>query len=422
MRPAMRPCHRPLACVNVALGVVLGLVVVPLATAISKAASEIETTFVVLPSLGECAQSIQHERIASYKGINSNDADGTYDAIVWSDLKVNGKRCASVHDDLQSTFFRPMQTPTQPGTDSPLGWFLIGVDNSPRRCEAYSTNLQARYFFTRDLDTFRDRFERRGYLLPGVATNAKRGMVFMFVLPFGSQSFLEGAPCAYVDERHADGLISNVDSGGGDDAGDAEASSEAVAAGGGDDEPACFGGEVQVEMADGGLRLMKHLRVGDFVAGVYSPQRVVAFSHADEAQQATFISLQVAVRRANSSVEKVLSLQVTRDHVLYDKSGRAMSAEEARVGTALRAVRGELVVVEVRSERGVGVWAPVTTEGALIVRGGMVVSCYSRLFEVNVAHALLAPVRAFWTGAVDWGLVATDFGRVIVLWMRASSR
>lgn len=415
--------------VAAALAVLLALGVVPPARAISKAAAEIERTFVLLPSSQNCAQTIQHQQILSYRRINARDPNGTYDGLVWRNLKVNGRACASVYTDLHSTFFTEVQTAPALGTASSSPWFLIGEDNAPRRCEAYSTNLKARYYFTRELDRFRSRLERDGLLLPGVATNAKRGMLFMFVEPFGSHSFLRGAPCVYADERDAPELISTVQ--GADNGAEAEQSSEANAAGAGgadddeDDAPACFGGEVPVEMADGSVRLMKHVRVGDQVAGVHSAQRVVAFSHADARQHASFIQLQVRVSFANAStaaVTVVESVQVTRDHVVLEAGGRAMAAAEVRVGTRLSAVRGEAQVVAVRRVHDVGVWAPVTTEGALLVRGGVVVSCYSRLFEQRVAHALLAPVRAFWTRAGDWGLAATDVGRAAVLWTRASSR
>ncbi|CAN8073654.1 unnamed protein product, partial [Agarophyton chilense] len=378
------------------------------ARALSIAAVRVQTKFLRLPSVSEsCASSITHVRLALYRGINGADPNGTYDGLLWRNLRVDDKSCVSLYDALHSTFFevRASPSPAAP-VDAASPWFLVGFDNSPRRCEMYSTRLSESYYFTDDLPRFRGRLERDGLLLRGVAQNAKSGTIFMFTVPFSREGTLQGPSCVFVDERDAQGITSDV-------AADSDANTETEAEAETDaaatpealqdvdeDGAVCLAGDVLVQLDDGTLRRMDALQRGDRVRAPRGHDTVISLSHADATMRTKFIQLCVLVTGAETTLT---TLTLTPGHLLLARNGEAFAAREARAGSALRAVDGVRAVVN--STKTVwrrGVYSPLTRQGVLVLRGGVVVSCYSELLHERVAHAMLTPVRALRL-RVDWG-------------------
>lgn len=154
----------------------------------------------------------------------------------------------------------------------------------------------------------------------------------------------------------------------------------------GDDDGVCFPASSRVHLPDGSLVRMKYLQAGTFVVHTETGQssRVFLFTHRDANKRASFKKITTACGQ---------TLKLTRNHYLY-VNGKLTAAAVVAVGDSLRTVFGSCAVTEVATVRELGLFAPHTLHGDLVV-DGIVVSGYSRAIHPDVAHALLAPVRWF---------------------------
>ncbi|NWT93456.1 DHH protein, partial [Urocynchramus pylzowi] len=132
----------------------------------------------------------------------------------------------------------------------------------------------------------------------------------------------------------------------------------------------CFPGHATVTLESGEPRGLAELRQGDWVLGAEPggrlvPTEVLLFLDRDLGQRASFVAIETAgpARR-----------------LLLTPAG----------GQGLRPTR----VLRVSREDGVGVFAPLTSHGTLLVNG-VLASCYAVLESHRWAHRAFAPLRLF---------------------------
>lgn len=162
-----------------------------------------------------------------------------------------------------------------------------------------------------------------------------------------------------------------------------------------DDGSACFPAAATLRRPGGEAVSMDALAVGDDVAvGGGHASRVYLFSHADAAAVSSMVELTTAAAGTLTASADHLVYVVSRDGRPGDRT--AVAADTVAPGDVLvsdRADAAAATVVSVGRVRAVGLYAPHTLTGDLVV-DGFVVSSYTRLLPPAVAHAVLAPVRA----------------------------
>lgn len=153
-----------------------------------------------------------------------------------------------------------------------------------------------------------------------------------------------------------------------------------------DGDGICFPASAVVHMADGSRVAMKDLEAGSSVMHSEDGEssKVFLFTHRSHRAVANFRQLTTACGQ---------TLKLTANHYLY-ANGRLTAAGVVRVGDIVRTVSGACAITDIRSVKEVGLFAPHSVHGDLVVNG-IVVSAYSRAVSPKVAHALLAPVRWF---------------------------
>jgi len=143
---------------------------------------------------------------------------------------------------------------------------------------------------------------------------------------------------------------------------------------------------------------MDELRLGDRVrvaldhagTGVGARERfepIIFFSHRAPHAPARFVEL---------STRAGHRLVLTRGHLLFVNGAALVAAEHVHVGDVLQ-VAGDkseaAVVARVRSVSARGLFNPHTPSGRLVA-DGILVSAYTTALPHQLAHALLAPLRA----------------------------
>lgn len=150
------------------------------------------------------------------------------------------------------------------------------------------------------------------------------------------------------------------------------------------DNPACFPLSAEVTLHDG-----RHLPLASLVAGhrvmvtENTASQVYLFTHNKREGVYEFISIS-----SNANHTIVLS----KAHYLH-VNGRLKTAAVVRRGDVLRTLDGPAVVTEVKLVRRVGLVAPHTMHGDIVVNR-VVASTYTDALHPFIAHALLWPVRA----------------------------
>lgn len=158
----------------------------------------------------------------------------------------------------------------------------------------------------------------------------------------------------------------------------------------------CFSAESTVRTS-AGIRKLSELKIGESVLTydsvtkrfVYS--EVIMFLDWDPEQRREFLHLELASGR---------TLTVTPTHLLLTVSAnvsRTLYAEQFKIGDNLlvRDSNGDLTedaVVNVGAVLKIGVYAPLTTTGTIVV-DDVVASCYAVVDSQNIAHWAFAPVR-----------------------------
>lgn len=157
------------------------------------------------------------------------------------------------------------------------------------------------------------------------------------------------------------------------------------------DDSACFPAHANVRTRDGSTVEMRNLRVGDVVAvGPGKFSEVFAFSHADDSRIFNFVRL-----LCGNNTSLVLP---AGHYVPVGVNGKIRTASDIRVGDHVTLGSGTLAVVseiDVVSQK--GLYNPQTMDGHIVVNG-VVVSTFTETVPVEMATALLTPLR--WAFAI----------------------
>ncbi|KAL1022212.1 hypothetical protein UPYG_G00023780 [Umbra pygmaea] len=190
----------------------------------------------------------------------------------------------------------------------------------------------------------------------------------------------------------------------------------------------CFPGGAWVTLEDGGQKLIRDVCPGERIlasseidgSGELIYSEVLTFLDRDPATWKQFFTIRT---------ESGASVSLTAAHLLFVSKGNCSGGEEAAFGSMrtiyasdaqpgqclLTTVTGELVgqneegrkgvgrlsrISQVNMREDVGVYAPLTRHGTLVVNG-VVTSCYAVVDEHNLAHWAFAPLRLLhhWTGS-----------------------
>jgi Hint module len=126
--------------------------------------------------------------------------------------------------------------------------------------------------------------------------------------------------------------------------------------------------------------------------------KVYFFSHRTNAGMHDFI-------RISSSSGHAITLSA--NHYVY-ANDKLTAASAVKTGDVLRTLDGPATVSVVESVRELGLFAPHTLHGDIVVNR-VIASTYTRAVHPRIAHALLAPVRA----AVHLGLSTEPLGAMM---------
>lgn len=153
-----------------------------------------------------------------------------------------------------------------------------------------------------------------------------------------------------------------------------------------EDEGTCFPGSARVHLQDGSKVRMQDLTGGMKVMYKETGEAsaVFLFTHRNKNVEWTFRQLTTACGQ---------SVKMTGNHYVY-ANGKLTAADMVTVGDQLKTVSGWCSVTEVKVVKEMGLFAPHTLHGDLMV-DGVIVSGYSRTVHPDLGHAVLAPVRWF---------------------------
>lgn len=164
----------------------------------------------------------------------------------------------------------------------------------------------------------------------------------------------------------------------------------------------CFPAIAHAMRPDGTVVTMPHLRVGDRVLDAqHKPSSIIAFSHRDRSRVVRpFVRLVLAGPTDRASPSRV-TLLLSEGHFMMTTGCASLTslqlttARDVRIGDAV-CMNGNKVlqVIHKNITFEAGLFNPHTASGSILVNG-IAVSCYTDAVKPNLAHALLAPVRAF---------------------------
>ncbi|KAM8975298.1 desert hedgehog protein [Pelodytes ibericus] len=161
----------------------------------------------------------------------------------------------------------------------------------------------------------------------------------------------------------------------------------------------CFPGTAMVMMVGGERKPLSELKYGDNIltadeTGGLIPTEVLLFLHRDLDKLATFVVIE--------AMGHPYSLHLTPHHLIFvsrkpSKEFLPVFAHGVQVGDLIHVyVNGTQLlpskVMRVSREEAVGVYAPLTAHGTLLV-DGVLTSCYATLEWHQLAHRSFAPLR-----------------------------
>jgi len=274
--------------------------------------------------------------------------------------------------------------------------FLLGIEPKGRSCGATRLPGGAAVLFVHEEDNVR--------LLDNLVLPGGGGVSYMgTIVPDKACLYVRG-PNDRTPGVTAGGSPANQQAGSGDEDGAApqpnptptsdDAATPTPTA---DAEESCFPATAAVRLADGSVKTMAEVAVGDALhvgGGAHSP--VYAWSHKLVDRAAEFVAITTTTGDAAAS-----PLLLSPSHYLY-VGGSLAAAAAVRAGDQLTDGAGApLTVASVGRVTRTGVFAPHTLHGDLVV-DGVRVSSYTRAVHPRVAHALLAPLRvAYRLGVKD---------------------
>jgi hypothetical protein len=151
------------------------------------------------------------------------------------------------------------------------------------------------------------------------------------------------------------------------------------------ESPTCFSRFNDVEVQGQGMISIDAIKVGDYVRTGTDFSRVFSLAHLDHDVEADFLQIYA------DGLQK--PLEITGMHMLFS-SGKAVRADEVSVGDML----GDSKVSEIKSVKRMGVYAPVTESGDIVVNGIRASSYFAFLDQVPfnqhvMSHFFFAPHR-----------------------------
>lgn len=145
----------------------------------------------------------------------------------------------------------------------------------------------------------------------------------------------------------------------------------------------CFPASAVVHLEDGDMRAIHKLTAGDHVKASESLSSMIYFfSHRRGAVLTDFV-------RIESDWNHTITM--SEGHYLY-ANGRLKAAGDVQIGDFLRTLDGRCRVRDVKRVQDVGLYAPHTMHGDIVVNR-VVASSYTRAMHPYLAHALLWPAR-----------------------------
>lgn len=177
----------------------------------------------------------------------------------------------------------------------------------------------------------------------------------------------------------------------------------------------CFPAHATVTTTNGVDKAISDLNVGERVWGVDrvtgEPRKsdIIMMMHSDNNVEADFLEIVV-----HSGTSK-LSIELTPNHLIYVHStkteftrwrhgAKAIFASDVVLGDiiyvksngSMHSTHLELAtVMSVRKVRQRGLFAPLTSDGTLLING-VAASCYAVFENEPISHALFSPVRFLW--------------------------
>lgn len=154
-----------------------------------------------------------------------------------------------------------------------------------------------------------------------------------------------------------------------------------------DDNDVCFHGDGVVLMKDGSKKLMRNVEIGDFVqVGDNKFSEVFMFTHRNGYIPARFVNLQVDDGRF---------LKLTPSHFIHSNKGLVQAGSIVK-GDQLEMDDGKFMAVKnVNRFFDIGLFNPQTMHGDIVV-SGFKASTYTTTIESQMAHSILAPLRALY--------------------------
>lgn len=359
-----------------------------------------------------CANVIAHLEVSD---IPSGERDVVEGLITFGNITINGAVCKPFSSEpIMRLYSRDSLGAVLPDEsdlqllDNLSGAVLVhGIDEARRQCGDWLDDELQAYVFTADLSR----------LLPSLSSLVDISVVNPPMVEAGRMWMLSapasgsGRACLYeeiakpaiedVDPTPMPSGESELDEETEDPAqGDEEPSEPTIFGQANDDalaeeemksteEKSCFPGTASILLDNGSVKTMAELKVGDRVqVGPNEFSKVFLFTHKLRHGEFAFLRFEL---------DSGDVFTTTAGHYIYVNDA-LMEAKEAHVGDEVQLSDGSrAVIVTVGRVSARGLYNPQTIHGDIIV-DNVRASTYTSAIEASAAHALLAPIRAIFTG------------------------
>lgn len=157
----------------------------------------------------------------------------------------------------------------------------------------------------------------------------------------------------------------------------------------------CFSGTSQISLADGTVKTLSQLQIGDQVLvdenNTFEP--VIAFIHAQPAGFFDFVAIDVHSTLSNTTS----TLHVSPNHLIFDfESGKARFAGRFHVGDQVQFIHNNKIIpgeiMNIRLTKEEGYYAPLTPSGKIVI-DAVVASNYAKVNNHELAHHVMGLYR-----------------------------